>query len=197
MGASVSKSTLSKNHLKALNGKQSKRASIISPSSSKIEPSENIDTHKKKKKNKLYSRKSKKQDISKSIIGRPTNFMHLNHAGIDYTSMDTLFMPIEEAQHLKTKIANTRLSRVGVESAPNCNYNSNRNISLTMKDYTSFKDLKIMTEREASSNGRQQGAGSLKRKPINYAALFSDELYAMTHENNSNNLIKSPVAAVY
>lgn len=74
MGASVSKSTSSKHHLKTLYGKQSKRASIISPSSSKIEPCEYIDTHNSKKK-KFYTRKSKKQDVSKSIIGRPTNFM--------------------------------------------------------------------------------------------------------------------------
>ncbi|KAK4520879.1 uncharacterized protein ATC70_006760 [Mucor velutinosus] len=186
MGASVSKSTTSKRHLQTLYDKQPKRASIISPSSSKIEPSEYIDTHnKKKKKSKFYTRKSKKQDVSKSIIGRPTNFIHLNHAGIDYTSMDTLFIPIEEAQLLKISTANKRLSKVGVESMSKNNYSSNRNISLTMKDYTNFKNLTLMSEREASRNGGQ-GAGSLKRKPINYAALFSDELYIMTHEHNAN-----------
>ncbi|KAL0145234.1 hypothetical protein V8B55DRAFT_1582908 [Mucor lusitanicus] len=184
MGASVSKSTSPKHHLKTLYGKQSKRASIISPSSSKIEPSEYIDPHDKKKKSKFYKRKSEKQDVSKSIIGRPTNFIHLNHAGIDYTSMDTLFMPIEEAQLLKISTANKRLSKVAAESTPKSNYNSNRNISLTMKDYTSFRNLAIMSERNASRNGRQ-GAGSLKRKPINYAALFSDELYTLTHEHNT------------
>ncbi|KAL9549576.1 hypothetical protein MBANPS3_005142 [Mucor bainieri] len=202
MGASVSKSTSSKHHLKTLYGKQSKRASIISPPSSKIEPSEYIiDTHnKKKKKSKFYTRKTKKQDVSKSIIGRPTNFIHLNHAGIDYTSMDTLFMPIEEAQLLKMSITNNKPSskmNVVVESMPKSNRNNNSNISLTMKDYTSFRNLTIMSEREASRNGRQ-GAGSLKRKPINYAALFSDELYTMTHEhhNATNFAAASPVAAV-
>ncbi|CAO3610818.1 unnamed protein product [Mucor fragilis] len=189
MGASVSKSTSSKHHLKTLYGKQSKRASIISPSSSKIEPCEYIDTHNSKKK-KFYTRKSKKQDVSKSIIGRPTNFMHLNHAGIDYTSIDSLFMPIEEAQLLKTSTAGKRLSKVGVESKPKSNYNSNHNISPAMKDYTSFRNITIMSQREASRNGRQ-GAGSLKRKPINYAALFSDELYTMTHEHNTTNFTAS------
>ncbi|GAN09486.1 hypothetical protein MAM1_0270c09015 [Mucor ambiguus] len=198
MGASASKSTSPKHHLKTLYGKQAKRASFISPSSSKIEPSEYIDTHnKKKKKSKFYTRRSKKQDVSKSIIGKPTNFIHLNHAGIDYTSMDTLFMPIEEAQLLKISTASKRLSKMGVESMPKSNRKSNRNISLTMKDYTSFKNSTIISEPEASRNGRQ-GAGSLKRKPINYATLFSDELYTMTHEH-SNNIgftTVSPVATV-
>lgn len=93
-------------------------------------------------------------------------------------------MPIEEAQLLKISTANKRLSKVAAESTPKSNYNSNRNISLTMKDYTSFRNLAIMSERNASRNGRQ-GAGSLKRKPINYAALFSDELYTLTHEHNT------------
>lgn len=83
MGASISKSTSSKNHLKIFYGKSSKNAS-----STKIESSEYIDAQMNqnmKNKNKFYTRKNKKTDVSKSIIGKPTNFIvriYLDHNSI-------------------------------------------------------------------------------------------------------------------
>jgi hypothetical protein len=107
-------------------------------------------------------------------------------------------MPIEEAQFIQinTPITSSqRLSRVGVESISkvkqSSNYNNSHTINLTMKDYTSFDE---MTERDTPKSGKYS-ANSLKRKPINYAALFSDELYTMTHDNVNSKLSANPLLA--
>ena len=108
-------------------------------------------------------------------------------------------MPIEDAKLIQINTpttANQRLSRVGVESIPkvkqSTNYNNNHNINLTMKDYTSFNE---MTEIEATKSSKY-GTYSLKRKPINYAALYSDELHTMTHDNATSKLSANPLLTV-
>ncbi|KAI8967371.1 hypothetical protein BDF20DRAFT_900707 [Mycotypha africana] len=178
-----------------------------------------VKLHNEKRRHKFHKRNktNKKGSLNELIIGNPTDFVHLNHAGMDgISNMDKLFIPIEEAQQReKFNNATTRttfMSRSQCDNSlvmntnhtlPTCNnirFNDIMHFNkLHLSLITSRNDINgFGSEEQAKSvDIKFYGAGSpLKHKPINYSMFAHDENSAIIEERAPSNII-APVAAFH